>query len=80
MAKKEKVKEVIVPKWIAWVNLFLMLLIISLILYINQIVPPQEKLDPLALVLLILVLLIVIFITFLSAYKKLPMYLLRELA
>ncbi|MEM0324709.1 MAG: hypothetical protein QXF04_01460 [Candidatus Aenigmatarchaeota archaeon] len=78
MAKKEVIKEVFIPKWLAWFNLILMILITVFILYINSVVPENEKIPTLGLVMIILIFIIVIVIVFLSAYKKLPIYYLRE--
>lgn len=75
---KEKVKEVIVPKWFAWINLILISLIIILILYINFTVPEEEKIPFLGLIILLAIFFIVILIFFLSAYKGLPIYYLKE--
>lgn len=78
MAKKEKIKEVFLPKWVAWFNLFLIVLVMFLILYINSIVSENEKIPAFGLILLFSIFIIIIIVVFLSAYKRLPIYYLRE--
>ncbi|MEM5831793.1 MAG: hypothetical protein QXP52_00835 [Candidatus Aenigmatarchaeota archaeon] len=78
MAKKEVIKEVFIPKWMAWFNLVLMALITVFILYINSVVPESEKIPALGLAMILLIFIIIVVIVFLSAYKRLPIYYLKE--
>ncbi|MFH7903843.1 MAG: hypothetical protein QW409_02740 [Candidatus Aenigmatarchaeota archaeon] len=78
MSKKEKIREVILPKWVFWINFAIILIVLSLILYINSIVPEKEKLDLISLVLIITIFFIIIIMLYLSAYRGLPLYYLKE--
>ncbi len=80
MTKKSKLKEIIIPKWIAHIFSILMILIFIFILYINQFASQKEKLPTSALIFLFIIFLIIIAIFLLSAYKGLPIYYLRERA
>ncbi|MEM5827981.1 MAG: hypothetical protein QW197_00520 [Candidatus Aenigmatarchaeota archaeon] len=78
MRRKEKIREVILPKWVFWINLAIILLILVFILYINSIVPEDEKLDLVALIFMVVLFLIIIIMLYLSAYRGLPLYYLKE--
>ncbi|MEM5829971.1 MAG: hypothetical protein QXL82_00460 [Candidatus Aenigmatarchaeota archaeon] len=75
---KEKVKEVILPKWVFWINLAILFIVMIFIFYINSIVPENEKLDLIGLIFIMTIFLIIIIMLYLSAYKGLPLYYLRE--
>lgn len=75
---REKVKEVILPKWVFWINLAILFIVMIFIFYINSIVPENEKLDLIGLIFIMTIFLIIIIMLYLSAYKGLPLYYLRE--
>ncbi|MEM0480917.1 MAG: hypothetical protein QXQ14_01900 [Candidatus Aenigmatarchaeota archaeon] len=76
MAKREKIREVILPKWSAWLFSIIMILSIIFTIYVNTF--SEEKIPIFGLILLISIFLILILIFFLSAYKGLPIYYLKE--